>query len=303
MEALKEMLSTVPKHKGTENIQADIKRKLANLRKKSGKKGPAKTKTPDSIKREGAGQVVLAGLPNSGKSTLIKKLTNTSPAVGDYPFSTFKPLPGMMSYEDIQIQLIDMPPISDEYTESWVFNLIRKADLLLILIDLADSDIEENISKTLKLLHAQGIHLQGEEDNEQIGVFGIVKRAVFLGTKKDVSSKGINALKVSEKLGDEFPVICVDANRKENLNQLKRAVFEGLNIIRIYTKVPGEQPDLKQPYVLPKGSTVIDACRSVHRELASELNYVRIWGSGKYDGQQIQWDHTLEDGDIIEIHA
>lgn len=303
IEALKEMLATVPKHKGTENIQADIKRKLANLRKKSQKKGPAKTKTLDSIKREGAGQVVLVGLPNSGKSTLLEKLTNAKPEVAEYPFSTFKPLPGMMNYEDIQIQLVDIPPISKEHTESWVFNLIRKADLLLVLIDLNHKKIEENILETIEILNGQGIHLMGANEEEEIRVFEIVKRAVFVGTRRDAGSTGINALKLQEKMGTDFSVISVSVKRGKELEQLGKTVFRGLNIIRIYTKVPGKKPDLELPYVLPKGSTVMDAAKSVHRELAEDLSYVRIWGSGKFDGQQVGWDHVLEDGDIIEIHT
>jgi len=115
--ALERMLATVPKHKGTEKIQADLKRRLSQARKESTKKGAAHSVPFYLVEKEGAGQVVLLGPPNAGKSQLVAALTHAHPEVADYPFTTRLPTPGMMSYQNVQIQLIDLPPLSEEFME------------------------------------------------------------------------------------------------------------------------------------------------------------------------------------------
>jgi len=300
LEALEEMLTTIPKHKGTDKMQADIKRRIAKLRNaQQSKKKRGKGSAWDHIEREGAGQVALVGLPNSGKSSLLAALTNARPEIGDYPYSTVFPVPGMMAFEDVAIQLIDLPPVSAEYTEGWVYGLVRQSDLALLILDGSDqnglSDAREEVLHLLEEHHIQLVSQTTETKDLQTR--SILYRAVL--TKADLVAHNIA---VKEWTSDA-PMISTSAKTGTGLDRLRRSVFEALGIVRVYTKLPGKPPDLEEPYTLPAGSTVLDAVQTVHREFAEKLKYVRIWGSGKFDGQQVTSEHVLEDKDIIEIHV
>jgi len=298
--ALEEMLATIPKHKGTDKMQADIKRRIAKLRdsQSQGKRG-GKSSGYDHIPLEGAGQVALIGPPNTGKSSLLTALSNARPEVAEYPFSTLVPVPGMMRFEDIAIQLLDLPPITPEYTESWVYNLIRACDLGLVVLDASDGDLildeMEELRGLLEGRHVQLVDECGDTSDERTAN---VPTRIVLNKVDLVPGKETEAL--SRRL--PFPVVHVDASTGHGIDGLRRAVFDALHIVRIYTKLPGKKPDMTEPYTLPQGSTAIHAVQTVHREFVERLKYVRIWGSGRFDGQQIQADHVLEDGDIVEIH-
>ncbi|MGQ9477413.1 MAG: TGS domain-containing protein [Candidatus Bipolaricaulia bacterium] len=301
--ALQEMLSTIPKHKGTEKLQAEIKRKIALLRTAPRKRGPSRS-TLDFIEREGAGQVALAGLPNSGKSSLLARLTNARPEIADYPFSTSKPLPGMMEFEDIQIQLIDLPPLARGCTEGWIYSHIRNADLVLAVIDLAAEDPPRDFQELLALLEEERIRLAGEASSGLDHDQGMrVKAGLLCGTKLDLprAKEGLARLRLrTESLG--LPLVAVSAGSGEGLEELKRAIFTSLRIIRVYTKEPGKKPDMERPYTLPRGSTVWDLARAIHQEFAQRLRYALLWGSGKFEGQRVPRDHPLQDRDIVELH-
>jgi len=295
--ALEEMLATIPKHKGTDKMQADIKRRIAKLRdaRPSAKKGH-RTRY-DHIPKEGAGQVVLVGPPNSGKSTLLANLTNAKPEIAEYPFSTIIPIPGMMRYEDVRIQLVDLPPVTAEFTEGWVYALIREADLALVVLDPLDvSPLGDSFEEILFLLEERHIRLVSDAPDAE-GGFKEIPALVVL-TKGDI----VEERRIS---GSDLPFLTVLTGPPAGigLDRLAEEVFKALRIIRVYTKLPGKKPDLTEPYTLPIGSTVIDAVRAVHRDFVERLKYVRIWGSGRFDGQQVPSDHLLEDGDIIEIHT
>jgi len=289
--ALEEMLATIPKHKGTDKMQADIKRRIAKLRDAGTSTKKGHRQRYDHIPKEGAGQVVLVGPPNSGKSTLVAALTNAKPEVADYPFSTIIPIPGMMRYADVRIQLVDLPPVTAEYTEGWVYALIREANLALLVLD--PSSVSDSLEEILFLLEERHIRLvEGALDEE--GRFKEIPARIVL-TKRDLIE--------GEAIPDlPFPAVATGAPAGIGLDRLAEEVFKALRIIRIYTKLPGKKPDLTEPYTLPIGSTVLDAVRAVHREFTERLKYVRIWGSGRFDGQQVPSDHLLKDGDIIEIH-
>ncbi|MCR4404382.1 MAG: TGS domain-containing protein [Candidatus Acetothermia bacterium] len=303
LEALREMLSTIPKHKGTEKLQAEIKRKIAQLRtapkKRGSPRGPSRS-TLDSIEREGAGQVALAGLPNSGKSSLLARLTNARPEIADYPFSTLKPLPGMMEFEDVQIQLVDLPPLASGYTEGWVYSHIRNADLVVAVLDLASADPESDLLELLSLLEEERLRL-APEPIEGLDSGMLVKRGLLCGTKLDFPGAREHPAKLIAA-GLELPLVAVSASTGEGLEEFKRAVFTALQIIRIYTKEPGKRPDMDKPYILPQGSTVLDLARAIHQDFASRLRFARLWGSGRFEGQQVPRDHALQDRDVVEIH-
>jgi ribosome-interacting GTPase 1 len=130
---LEEMLGTIPKHKGTDKLRADLRRKLSKLKDAARtRKGTSRQVSAFHIDKEGAGQAVVIGPANVGKSALVAALTNATPEVADYPFTTWTPTPGMMPVEDIQVQLIDTPPLNSEFVDPELINLIRRADLILL---------------------------------------------------------------------------------------------------------------------------------------------------------------------------
>jgi len=294
LSALEEMLATIPKHKGTDKMQADIKRRIAKLRDVQTAAKKSRRSRYDHISKEGAGQCVLVGPPNSGKSTLLASLTNAKPEIAEYPFSTVIPIPGMMRYADVWIQLVDLPPVTLQYTEGWVYSLIREADLVLLVLDPTDpSLLHESLEEILFLLEERHIELVEERGEGDEGFKEIP--ALIVLTRGDLGGGADFDL--------PFPSVLTGPPGGIGLDRLREAVFRALRIIRIYTKLPGKKPDLTEPYTLPIGSTVIDAVRAVHRDFTERLKYVRIWGSGRFDGQQVPADHVLEDGDIIEIHT
>ena len=298
--ALEEMLATIPKHKGTDKMQADIKRRIARLKESQsqGKRG-GKTMGHDHIPPEGAGQVALVGPPNTGKSSLLTGLTNARPEVAEYPFSTQVPAPGMMAFEDISIQLVDLPPITPEYTEPWVYNLIRGCDLGLVVVDASDGElIFDELDELLGLLEEKSLRLVVDRNPETEERIVEIRTQIVLNKMDLASADGVDGLIARLP----FPVHETSAATGAGVDELRKAVFEALHVVRIYTKLPGQKPDMTEPYTLPCGSTALDAVQTVHREFVERLKYVRIWGSGRFDGQQVPADHLLEDGDIIEIH-
>lgn len=297
--ALEEMLATIPKHKGTDHMQADIKKRIAKARGASGGSKKGKSSSYEHIPKDGAGQVVLVGPPNAGKSTLIAALTNAKPEVASYPFSTIIPVPGMMAFEDIMIQLIDLPPLAPEYTEPWVYSLIRSSDLVLVVFDASDGELmKDEYDELAAQLEEKNIHLVMNCPEETEDRIRQIPTRILL-TKSDLAE----AESIEEAMALlPLPTLTVSGSTGEGLDEMKRAIFEALDVVRVYTKLPGKKPDMTEPYALPVGSKAIDGVKAVHREFSERLKYVRIWGSGRFDGQQVPSDHVLEDGDIIEIH-
>ena len=294
---LEEMLATIPKHKGTDKMQADIKRRISKLREGQSQAKQGKSSGHDHIPHEGAGQVALIGPPNTGKSSLLAALTNARPEVAEYPFSTLVPIPGMMAYEDVSIQLLDLPPITPEYTESWVYNLIRGCDIGLVILDASDGELVfDELEELRGLLEEKHLRLVVEVDEETEERIREIPTQIVLN--KADASDGTDERVVRLP----YPTSTVSAATGDGLARLRRTVFHALRIVRVYTKMPGKKPDMTEPYTLPEGSTALDAVGTVHREFVDRLKYVRIWGSGRFDGQQVPADHVLADGDIVEIH-
>jgi ribosome-interacting GTPase 1 len=303
VEALETMLAIMPKHKGTDKLRADLRRKIAKFteeaerRPSAGRRGAAYT-----IRREGAGQVVLVGMPNVGKSQLVSTLTDAFPEVAEYPFATKTPTPGMMRFENVQIQLLDMPPIIDREARPWFAHLLRSADLLLIVVDLSDDPLVQ-FETTLSELENMKVRLLSFDTEDEL-LPGIArKKAILIGNKSDADGSGDNFEALSSLYSDRLPSVAVCAREGSGLDAMKQAVFTALEIIRVYTKSPGKQPDFDEPQVLRSGSTVEEAAVAVHKDFAIRLKYAQIWGSGKFDGQRVKRGHVLEDGDVVELHA
>lgn len=300
--ALEEMLATIPKHKGTEKLQADIKRRISKLKtEQQTKKGPAREKG-FFIEKEGAGQVVLVGPPNTGKSSLLSMLTNAIPEIADYPFTTRMPQPGMMEFENIKIQIVDLPPLDEQFTEPWVMNIIRNADAVLLVIDMSDDNALDSLDALLKLVSNSKIYFTLKDFNSSLSVSKIFKKTVLVANKMDKEDAGERLKILKEFYGDPFPVYEISCKDSRNLEQLKRVIFDLLDIIRIYTKTPGKAPKKTKPFIGKKNDTVLDVASMVHKDFAFKLKYARIWGSQKYPGQMVQKDYVLHDEDIVEFH-
>lgn len=301
--ALKKMLAIMPKHKGTDKLQAEIRAKISKLQEelenqKKGKKSGAHW----YIKKEGAGQVLLLGLPNSGKTTLVNTLCNTNFETADYPFTTQQPHAGMMDFEDIKIQLIDTPPIKDD-NDYKIFELVRNADLLAIVLSL-DSEPINDFNFIQEKLSERNITLKGSGAGDY-ELFGpVTKRAVLILNKLDLTKDAQYLKDLENHFKGKFGLIAfpLSALYGTGTEELKQEIFKELEIIRVYTKEPGKPPVLADPLILKKGSTVLDAAREIHKDFEQKLKYAKVWGSTKFEGQRVERDYKLQDKDIVEFH-
>ena len=300
---LEELISTVPKHKGTDHLRADLRRKLSKMKDAAEKKPAAARQTsPYQIDREGAGQVVIAGPPNTGKSALLASVTNADPNVAPFPFSTWGPTPGMMPVENVQIQLIDTPPLNEDHVEHHMMDLIRRADLLLLVIDLQAYPLEQ-LEEAAALLEAQ--HIAPAHRRDEIGDnlrWRFVPTLVVVN-KVDDESLDEDYEVLCELVGDRWPLLPLSAETGRHLETFKWTLFEKLGIIRVYSKPPNKEADLSAPFVLKKGSTVEVFAGTVHQDFVKQLKSARIWGTGVYDGQMVGRDHILHDGDVVELRV
>jgi len=304
--ALEEMWRELPKHKSSEKMQAELKRKLSAARKatrESGKKGPARV-DPFCIPKSGAGQIALIGTPNVGKSSLVGGLSNAQVKIADYPFATSRPLPGMVPYEDIQIQLIDTPPVTAEHVPPGFPGLWHLADALIAVADLSSDSVLEDVETCLNHLAerhvevADGPRAHPAEPGAMLRVPGLV-----LANKIDVPGSGDNLEMLREFFGAPVRIEPLSTRHAGQMARLPELFFELIRVIRIYPKPPGTKPDLDDPFVLPAGSDVHELARKVYRGFDHRVKSARIWGHGVADGQNVHLDHVLHDKDIIELHA
>lgn len=303
IEILEELLSLVPKHKGTEKLQALLKTKIAKL-KSAAEKKPAIARHGLSyqIEKSGAGQIILVGPPNAGKSMLVKSLTNAHPEIADYPFTTRTPSPAMMEYENIQIQLIDTPPITLEYFEVWHSELIKVADRILFLLDLENHDPFGVFQSLTTKLNERSIEIVSQGSASSVGRRTFSKKTLVVANKIDLPSAEENFLSLKKALEPQFDLSAVSALRGDNLEELKKNIFVSLDVLRVYSKVPRKKIDHDNPFIFKTGSTLMDMAKAVHKDFAQKLRYARIWGKRKYQGQKVNRDYVLEDEDVIELH-
>ncbi|MFH1350125.1 MAG: TGS domain-containing protein [Pseudomonadota bacterium] len=302
IEALEEMLMIMPKHKGTDKLRADLRRRISKVKSQSQqKKGVSRRESEYYIEREGVAQIVVIGPPNVGKSSLVAALTNASPEVAEFPHSTWKPTPGMVLYENIQFQLVDTPPISRHHMDPWMADLIRRSDIILILLDL-HGEILEGYENTLSILQELRVFPEGSPVPEDYKKPPFIKK-IFVVVNKMDEEKDNEDLDVFIELSEtKLPVLGISARKKRNLTAFIEKIYDLCGIIRIYTKAPGKEPDLTAPFVLPKESTLEDLAYKIHKDFVSNLKYAKMWGKAVYDGQMVQRDYILQDGDVVEIH-
>jgi len=302
IKALEIMMAVIPKHKGTEKIRGQLKSRMAKLKEELQRRPTlGRAEQAFNIKAEGAAQVVLLGPPNSGKSTLFSQVTQALSEVADYPFTTQKPIPGMMKFENLQIQLVDTPPIQLDHVEPGFSNLIRNADALLLLVDLTEDPVFQ-MEIVLEELSQMKIKVVGKEGVPRLEEGWAFQRGLLLGNKCDVKNAMVGYRALETRFGDAFPILPISAKEGMNFDELKREVYQLLNIIRVYTKIPGKEPDRTEPVILKKGSTIEDVALSIHKDFVAKLRYAKIWGSGKFDGQMVKKDYRVNEGDVIELH-
>jgi len=299
---LEELIGTIPKHKGTDKLRADLRRRLSKFKSSAQtKKSIGRQESVFRIDKEGAGQVVVVGPPNVGKSALVATLTNATPEVAGFPFTTWTPTPGMMPVEDIQIQLIDTPPLNRDYMEPELLDLIRRADLVLLVVDLQTDPVQQ-LEEAVVLLVEHHIVPRHLEDRypQQRGLTFIP--FLVLANKCDDEGSDEDFEIFCELLEDGWSLLPLSATTGRNLELLKQAVFERLEIIRIYSKTPGKEPDFAAPFVMKKGGTLEDFAGKIHQDFVANLKVARVWGNGVYDGQPVGRNHVLHDGDVVELH-
>ncbi len=298
---LEEMLRIMPKHKGTDHLQADLKSRLAKLRREQAKpSGP--TRAPAKVvPKEGAGQVALVGPANSGKSSLVKALTKAQPEVAAYPHTTREPQPGMMDYEDLKFQLLDLPPVSEDYNEPWLWELIKRADLVWLVLSgtgpLSDLELTESVlaQRRIALFPAPG-EPPGDPEPGWIHL-----PALALVSGADLEGTGENIEIMEELIEGRFDLLPVSSPSGQGLEELGRLTFEALGIIRVYTKQPGRPPDLENPFVLNRGGTVGELAARIHQDVAARMKQARVWSKGGNDSRTVNRGHVLADGDTVEI--
>ena len=301
--AMREMIALLPKHKGTEKLYADLKKRLAKLESEVEHAAHGGRRAdPGHVKREGAGQWVLLGEPNAGKSSLLAALTHAHPEIGEYPFTTRVPLPGMMPFEDVQVQLVDTPAVAAGHTEPYLTNLAHNADGVLLVLDVAADDGEESAKLLLELLEKARVWPRVRPLPPDAPPFLAVRPVIALGNKRDLDD-GTFAEMAREAIGADLPFHPVSALSGEGLDDLRLLLWSELRRIRVYAKEPGKKPDLAAPFVLPDGATVHDLAERVHKDVAAALKFARIWGHAKFDGQQVDRAHVLADRDVVELHA
>jgi ribosome-interacting GTPase 1 len=298
---LEDMLSLIPKHKGTDHLRADLRRKLSKLKDSVGAKGKVGRFTSAfNIDREGAGQVTLVGPANTGKSSLVAALTNAEPEVAEYPFTTRKPTPGMMPIDNIQVQLIDTPPIDREFVEPELIDLIRRADLVLLMVDLQAFPIEQ-FEESIAFLEANRIVPAHRREQFPQDIRWASPPFLILVNKVDDESHDEDYEVFREFIPADWPTLPISILAARGIEAMKKDVFEALEIIRVYSKAPGRDPDYNSPFVMKRGGTVDEFAAKIHQDFSRNLKAARVWGSGEFEGQMVSRDYELHDGDVVEL--
>lgn len=314
LNCLREMLRVIPKHKGTDHLQADLKRRIRELGEEleRPKKGGARGGPALVVRPEGAAQIAMLGPPNSGKSTLHSRLTGSNAHAAAYPFTTQFPEPGMMPHEDVHFQLVDLPAVSPQHPTPWLASALQTADACLLVVDLSDPDCVGEIETVHDMMRESGVTLAEHWDETRIAKEGGADDDPFarslptllLANKADaVADAGSELRTLLELVSFHYPALAVSAISGHALGELGAWLFEHLGVVRVYTKAPGKAADRSRPYTLRRGQTVADVADLVHKDLARSLKHARVWGASGFEGQQVGPGHVIADRDVVELHG
>lgn len=287
---LEEMLRIIPKHKGSEKVVSDLRRRIAAHKRAPSEKGKGSGKRSYSehIPKQGAGQIVLFGPPNGGKSQILAKFTNANAEVSATPYTTTTPIVGMLRYENIQFQLIDTPSIMPDYVLPTVITLIRNADLALPVISLASDNLLDDLDTVMQILNEVDDDLSADEH-------------LIVANQLDAGGADERLEILKEFYGETFQIYPISAETQNGKAELMQGLYKALEILRVYPKAPGKVVERDDPIVLPIGSTVLDAAVGLHKDF-EEFKFARIWGPQWHDGQSVSRNDVVYDGDIVEFH-
>ena len=305
LELLQRMLREIPKHKGTDHLVGDLKHKISKLKAQLDKPKPhgaSRQSAVDHIPKEGAGQCVLFGPPNSGKSSIVGALTNAHVEITGWPFATRKPVTGMATWENVKLQLVDTPPIAEEFVETYVFNIIRTCDVAVLVLSLGDDDVLSQYEFIINRVHEGKVRLGCLVEPDPKLPTALEKTTIIAATGTDAPDADTRLALLKDVVRDRVPICPLSIIIGNGLKEFLETAFGTLGLIRAYTKTPGHPPDLADPVLLPVRGTVGDAARVIHKEIAEKLQFAKIWGRNTFDGQRVTADHIVEDGDILEFH-
>ncbi len=301
---LQMMMKEIPKHKGTDHLQAELKSKIAKLKKElATEKSTGKKSRGLRIPRQGVGTAILLGGPNAGKSQLIASLTRATPEIAPYPFTTTVPAPAMMPWEDVTVQLIDTPPITADYMDSHLQGLVRAADLALLLVDLENDNGIEQTQDLLDRLSQTKTRLAASSSLDEHDVGLSYTKTFCVPNKFDAAGAAERLQLLHELLPLEFPEYVISAKHGTGLEALGEAIYRSLDVVRVYSKLPAaREPDRERPFTLRRGSTLLEMAGMVHKDFLEGLKFARVWGTAVHDGTQVKGDYVLHDRDIVELH-
>lgn len=302
---LEVMLREMPKHKASEKLQADLKQKISRAKKeaeaerKTGKKGHGVR-----LPRQGAGTAVLLGGPNAGKSQLLAALTRATPDIAGYPFTTRAPQPGMMPWEDVMVQLIDLPPITQDFMEPYTQGLIRSADVTVLVVDLGSDDGVEQLQEVLDRLAATKTRLAKTSslDEDDVGIS--YTHTLLACNKIDLPEAAERLALLHELCPLDFDEHAISALHGTGLDDLRGAIYRALDVVRVYTKLPAAKTaDFERPFTLRRGGTLLDMAELVHKDFVEQFKFARVWGAGMHDPTVAKGDYVLHDKDVVELHV
>ncbi len=362
---MREFISLVPRHKGTEKLLGNVRRRIAVLEDEV-EKTKARRKGSRgggfSVPKEGAGQIIVLGPTKVGRSSLLASVTNAKVEASPILFATRKPVIGMLLYQNIQFQLVEAPAVVEGASQgkmggSQILGLARNADSLMLMVDLSEDPVDQfqmlrselersgvligrsegevevtrrsvgasvqvvgggilvdctldDIRRMLESyrINSALVRVRGKValDDIETSLFSstVYKPTLIVANKVDVPKAGAALQNFKQALKDvEIPILPVSCLNSQGLEDLGGFIFKMLGIIRIYTKEPSDKEPSPNPIVVKEGTTVIDIAKELHSSLYRRFQYGRVWGqSAKYPGQKVGSNHTLKDGDVLEIH-